>query len=73
MWTLTVTIMLTISGVSVEQVLGHTSKFQTEELCYAQAISDAPMFASVIQKHYGEEVAKTLEITPKCENEGRPA
>lgn len=73
MWTLTVAILVTIQGVSVEQTFGHTSKFPTEQACYDQAIADAPMFAAVIEKHYGEEAAKTLQITPKCESEGKPA
>ncbi|TXH46997.1 MAG: hypothetical protein E6Q97_28335 [Desulfurellales bacterium] len=73
MWTLMVTVMLVINGVAIEEVLVNTSKFQTEELCYAQAKEDAPKFMDVIEKHYGEAVAKTVQITPKCENEGRPA
>ncbi len=73
MWILTVAILVTIQGVSVEQVFGHTSRFPTEQACYDQAKADAPMFVEAITKHYGEDAAKTLQITPKCENEGKPA
>lgn len=73
MWVLTVTILVTIQGISVEQIFGHTSKFPTEQACYDQAKADAPMFTAVIEKHYGAEATKTLQITPKCEVEGDPA